>query len=147
MSEILEKLRLLGDVRVGPTGAAAAALAKELPCVVWVSFNVHGNEASGTEAFVSVCKRLATADDEETRTRLARSIVVMDPCLNPDGHSRYVDWYRSVVGSAPDADRASMERSEPWPGGRFNHWCFDLNRDWAFASQPETGARLLDSAR
>lgn len=142
MEDIRAKLRALGDVRGGPQGADATALVKELPCVVWISFNVHGNEASGTEAFVAVCRRLAAADDAETRNWLDRSVVVMDPCLNPDGHARYVNWYRSVVGTTPDPDRASMEHVEPWPGGRFNHWCFDLNRDWAFASQPETRARL-----
>ena len=34
------------------------------------------------------------------------------------------------------------EHSEPWPGGRTNHYYFDLNRDWAWQSQQESRDRV-----
>jgi hypothetical protein len=68
--------------------------------------------------------------------------VILDPVANPDGRERYVQWYRSVVGATPNPDPQTREHREPWPGGRFNHYLFDLNRDWAWATQPETRARL-----
>ncbi len=139
---IKDGLRKLGDPRIDPAQRDVAAMIADLPCVVWLSFNVHGNEASGTEAFLAVLHRLASDGGDDVASWLAHAVIILDPCLNPDGHDRYVNWYRSVAGSVPDVDRATFEHAEPWPTGRFNHWNFDLNRDWAFASQPETRARL-----
>ena len=67
---------------------------------------------------------------------------MIDPCLNPDGRERYINYYNSVKGAVPNADPASREHSEPWPGGRVNHYYFDLNRDWAWQTQKETQARV-----
>ena len=36
----------------------------------------------------------------------------------------------------------NAEHDEPWPGGRSNHYLFDMNRDWFAQSQPETRGRL-----
>jgi hypothetical protein len=71
----------------------------------------------------------------------------VDPVANPDGRDRYVNWFRTVVGARPDPDPQAREHREPWPGGRFNHYLFDLNRDWAWMTQPETRARLATWAR
>ena len=77
-----------------------------------------------------------------TKAWLKNTVVVMDPCLNPDGHDRYVNFYNSVKGTAPNPDPASREHAEPWPGGRVNHYYFDLNRDWAWQTQKETQERM-----
>ena len=69
-------------------------------------------------------------------------MVVIDPCLNPDGRERYVNFYNSVRGVLPDANPSAREHSEPWPGGRINHYYFDLNRDWAWQTQKESQQRL-----
>jgi hypothetical protein len=73
---------------------------------------------------------------------LKNSVVVIDPCLNPDGRDRYTNFYNSVRGMVPDANPTSREHMEPWPGGRVNHYYFDLNRDWAWQAQKETQARV-----
>jgi hypothetical protein len=31
-----------------------------------------------------------------------------------------------------------IEHMEEWPGGRYNHYIFDLNRDWAWQTQAES---------
>ena len=72
------------------------------------------------------------------RSWLSEAIVLIDPCLNPDGHDRYVNWFRGEAGRRADPDPDAREHDEPWPGGRTNHFQFDLNRDWAFATQIET---------
>ena len=41
----------------------------------------------------------------------------------------------------PDPEPVSAEHDEPWPGGRANHYLFDMNRDWFAQSQPETVGR------
>ncbi|HEX7878288.1 MAG TPA: hypothetical protein VF720_02695, partial [Candidatus Eisenbacteria bacterium] len=62
--------------------------------------------------------------------------------LNPDGRDRYVSGQMQAVGRKPNTDRADREHQEAWPGGRYNHYLFDLNRDWAWLSQPETKGRV-----
>lgn len=142
MGAIREALAKLADPRRMAEGESADTLIASLPAVVWLSYNVHGNETSGTEAALVVLHRLASAGDDETRRWLRDLVVLVDPCLNPDGRDRYVNWFNGAVGSRPDPEGASLEHQEPWPRGRTNHWGFDLNRDWAFATQPETRARL-----
>src|SRR5262249_21882569 len=42
----------------------------------------------------------------------------------------------------PSVDDQSLLHSGMWPWGRMNHYLFDMNRDWIFATQPETRGRL-----
>ncbi len=106
--------------------------------IVWLSYNVHGNETSSSEAAMNTLYKLIT----ENTTWLNEVIVVMDPMINPDGRDRYVYWNKSVTGVQYNANPESREHSEPWPGGRTNHYYFDLNRDWAWQTQIETQNRI-----
>jgi hypothetical protein len=123
------------------TRREASALVRDLPIAVWLSFNIHGDEASSSEAAMALAHRLAADQGPDIRELLQSTVVLLDPCLNPDGRDRYVNWLSGVTGSAPDPLPASREHHEPWPGGRFNHYLFDLNRDWAWLTQAETRAR------
>ena len=142
MDEIRAAKAKIADPRRLADGEDAAALINTAPVVVWLSYNVHGNEPSPSEAAMNVIHRLTTAGDDETTKWLDEAITIIDPCINPDGRDRYAYWYNGVKGRQPDADPQSMEHREPWPGGRSNHWYFDLNRDWAFVTQAETRSRL-----
>jgi len=106
--------------------------------IVWLSYNVHGNESSSTEASMLTLYKLVT----ENSSYLENTVVIMDPCINPDGRDRYANWYNQVVASPNNVNPDAREHSEPWPGGRANHYLFDLNRDWAWATQIETKQRL-----
>ena len=106
--------------------------------IVWLSYNVHGNEASSTEASMLTLYKLLT----ERKDLLENTVVIIDPCINPDGRDRYVNWYNETASQPYDIDRKASEHNEPWPGGRPNHYLFDLNRDWAWATQVETQTRL-----
>jgi hypothetical protein len=116
------------------------------PAVVYFSYGVHGNEASSSEAAIWTAWDLARGAPEVAGV-LDSAIVVIDPVVNPDGRDRYVQWYRSMAGGAPNPDPRVREHREPWPSGRYNHYLFDLNRDWAWATQPETRARLATWSR
>ncbi len=133
----LEDIRLQHLDRVnGGTGDEAF---DEL-AIVWMSYNVHGNEAVCTEAALEVMHVLAekcAAGDP----MMKRLVVLVDPCLNPDGHDRYAVWFNQHASFPPNADPEGMEHDEPWPGGRPNHYLFDLNRDWAWQKQQETQTR------
>ena len=106
--------------------------------IVWLSYNVHGNEAVSTEAAMKTIYSLVTEKSEW----LENVVVLMDPCINPDGRDRYVNWYNQVKSTPYDSKPIANEHYEDWPGGRYNHYYFDLNRDWAWASQKETQQRL-----
>jgi len=106
--------------------------------VVWLSYNVHGNEASSTEASMLTLYKLIT----ENKKYLENTVVIMDPCINPDGRDRYANWYNQVVAAPNNNNPDAREHNEPWPSGRPNHYLFDLNRDWAWATQVETQQRL-----
>ncbi|MFT4942794.1 MAG: hypothetical protein ACI8RH_000528 [Flavobacteriales bacterium] len=106
--------------------------------IVWLSYNVHGNEASSTEAAMATVYDLVTKRQEW----LENTVVIIDPCVNPDGRDRYANWYNQVKSTPYNPAQDATEHNEPWPGGRPNHYLFDLNRDWAWATQIETQERL-----
>lgn len=112
------------------------------PVVVWLSYNVHGNEPSSSEAAMKTLHALADPSLASSAQWLKHVMVIIDPCVNPDGRDRYVNWFNGVTGIRPDADPASREHREPWPGGRVNHYGFDLNRDWAWQTQRESRQRV-----
>ncbi|SHE52989.1 M14 family metallopeptidase [Flavisolibacter ginsengisoli] len=112
------------------------------PAVVWLSYNVHGNETSSSEASLLTLFALVDSSNNKTKQWLQNTLVILDPCLNPDGRDRYVNWFNSVVGAQPNASLDAREHREPWPGGRSNHYYFDLNRDWVWQTQLETQERL-----
>jgi len=111
--------------------------------IVWLSYNVHGNEPSSSEAAMATLWSLVDPSNTQTKEWLKNTVVIIDPCLNPDGRDRYVNWFNSVVGRNVNVDPQSREHAEPWPGGRSNHYNFDLNRDWAWQTQIETQQRLV----
>ncbi|HEX6746137.1 MAG TPA: M14 family metallopeptidase [Longimicrobium sp.] len=119
----------------------AAQVASTNPAVVYFSYGVHGNESSSSEAALWTAYDLARGAPE-VRGVLDSLVVVIDPVVNPDGRDRYVNWFRQVRGARPNPDPQAREHREPWPGGRFNHYLFDLNRDWSWGTQAETRARL-----
>jgi len=112
------------------------------PAIVWLSYNVHGNETSSSEAALKTLYFLANPDNERANKWLENVVVLMDPMLNPDGRDRYVNWYKQARGVQPNANVETREHREPWPGGRTNHYYFDLNRDWAWQIQKETAQRI-----
>ncbi|MEO6850910.1 MAG: M14 family metallopeptidase, partial [Mucilaginibacter sp.] len=138
----LEEIRTnnLSLAGIGKNGNSNPTL--NTPIIVWLSYNVHGNEPSSSEAAMQTLFELANPVNTQAKQWLKNTVVVIDPCLNPDGRERYVNYYNSVKGKTPDADPAAREHSEPWPGGRVNHYYFDLNRDWAWQTQTETIAHI-----
>ncbi len=109
--------------------------------IVWLSFGVHGNEAGASESSLNVLYQLVSGRSEVNKW-LENTIVIIDPSINPDGFDRYTHWVRNVSTKEVQPEPYSREHNEPWPGGRVNHYLFDLNRDWAWATQVETQQRL-----
>lgn len=114
----------------------------EKKAIVWLSYNVHGNEASATETAMKTLFELVRTDNSKSREWLKNTVVILDPCINPDGRDRYANWINQVVGTTPNPSLDAKEHNEPWPGGRPNHYLFDLNRDWAWQKQVESEQRM-----
>lgn len=106
--------------------------------IVWLSYNVHGNESVSTEASMQTIYDLFTTKS----SYLENIVVLIDPCINPDGRDRYVNWYNQFKNSPNQVDPNSKEHHEGWWSGRSNHYMFDLNRDWAWLTQVESQQRL-----
>jgi hypothetical protein len=142
LDKVQADLRALADPR-GLAPADADRLAREAPAVVWLMHAVHGNEISSSDAALGLAYHLlATEDDEAVDLVRREAIVLLDPLQNPDGRARFLAANRLGRGASPDPEPAAAEHDEPWPGGRANHYLFDMNRDWFAQTQPETRGRL-----
>lgn len=131
----IEEIRLNNLRRIGLEAGEPTDLAKP---IVWLSYNVHGNETSSSEAALYTMHALVTQYSEW----LDDVVVIIDPMINPDGRDRYVYWNKTATGAQFNPNHEAMEHHEPWPGGRTNHYMFDLNRDWAWQTQTETQQRV-----
>lgn len=144
-----ENLQRIDEIRqnnlriAGINKSSAASTSNNTPAIVWLSYNVHGNETSSSEAAMQTLFTLADPANQKSKEWLKNTVVIIDPCINPDGRDRYVNWFNSVSGKNINPDPQSREHNEPWPGGRSNHYNFDLNRDWAWQTQVETQQRLI----
>ncbi len=115
---------------------------KNMPAIVYQGYSVHGNEASASNAALLGIYHLAASNEPETLKILNNSVILFDPCLNPDGLQRFANWVNSNKNLVPNPDNNDREFSEVWPGGRTNHYWFDLNRDWLPVQLPESKARV-----
>lgn len=123
--------------------AERSRLINETPAVVWLSYGVHGDEISPPESALYVAWHLLAAqDDALVDSALENLVIIIDPSQNPDGRDRFVHSFESALGLEPLADRHTAEHDQPWPRGRFNHYLFDLNRDWFAMTQPETQGKV-----
>lgn len=138
----LEQIRMNNLRLANMTRDKMAPIEDNAPAIVWLSYNVHGNEASSSEAAMMTLWALADPSNTKTKEWLKNTVVVIDPCINPDGRDRYVNWFNTIVGKNPDPKWVAREHREPWPGGRTNHYNFDLNRDWAWQTQVESQQRI-----
>ena len=142
LDEVKAGIARLADPR-GLDDAEAEALLAELPVVTALMHAIHGNEITPSGAAMAEAYHLlAATGDADVDLILSESLVLIDPLENPDGRNRFV--YQNEVAQArwPDEAAVSAEHDEPWPGGRSNHYLFDLNRDLFIQSQPETRGKV-----
>ncbi|MCU0756042.1 MAG: M14 family metallopeptidase [Xanthomonadales bacterium] len=138
LEQIRGAMQRLADPR-GLDAAEAERLIAQTPAIVWLGYSVHGNEPGTSEAaMLTAWHLLASRGDARVAKMLEETVVVIVPVQNPDGRDRFIHAERATRGPFPDADPYAAGRVEPWPGGRMNHYVFDLNRDWFAQTQPET---------
>jgi murein tripeptide amidase MpaA len=115
---------------------------KQQTGLIFLGFSVHGNETSAAEASILTAYYLAASEDPKVLDQLSKAIFFIDPVRNPDGYDRYVNWVNANTSFPPNGNPLDREHNEVWPGGRTNHYWFDLNRDWINQVHPESKARV-----
>ena len=137
----LEQIRLQ-HLQLGDAAAAPALNTDNMPSVVWIGHSIHGNEASGANASLLSAYYLAAAQGKKIDSLLDNVVILFDPSFNPDGLQRFSTWVNQHRSKNLVTDPNSREFNEVWPGGRFNHYWFDLNRDWLPGVHPESQHRI-----
>ena len=113
-----------------------------LPAIAHLGYGVHGNEASSGEAAMLTAYWLVAGRGPEVEGYLQAGVFHIEPTLNPDGRDRWAHWANMNRAEPFVADPIDREHNEVWPGGRTNHYWFDLNRDWLPLVNPESRARI-----
>ena len=131
------------NMQVLASGAPEAdRLIADLPVIVWLLHGIHGNEITSSDAALQEAYHLLAArGNADVDTILKEALVIIDPMQNPDGRQRFVTSNLLGRSPVPDPNPQSAEHDEPWPGGRTNHYLFDMNRDWFAITQAETRGR------
>jgi Zinc carboxypeptidase len=137
----LEKIRLQ-HLQLSDPATAASLPIEDMPAVVWIGHSIHGNEPSGSNSSMLTAYHLAAARGAAIEKLLSNTIILFDPSFNPDGLQRFSTWANQHKSKNLVSDPNSREFNEVWPGGRFNHYWFDLNRDWLPAVHVESQNRL-----
>ena len=114
----------------------------EVPIFINLAYNVHGNEPSSSEAALLTAYTFSASNNPEILKYLKNAVIMVDPTINPDGRDRHTQWANTYQGTPNVADPQDAEHNEYWPGGRTNHYWFDLNRDWLLAINPESQGKL-----
>ncbi|RZL18227.1 MAG: zinc carboxypeptidase, partial [Pedobacter sp.] len=72
----LEQIRT-NNLSLANADKTPVKLAKQ-PAIVWLSYNVHGNEANSTETSMKVLYTLAEATESKTKEWLKNTVVIID---------------------------------------------------------------------
>ncbi|MCB0550234.1 MAG: zinc carboxypeptidase [Phaeodactylibacter sp.] len=123
-------------------GQSAKADISSMPTVLYQGFSIHGNEPSGGNAAPLVAYYLAAGKSAEVQRILEETVILLDPCFNPDGFNRFSTWANMHKNQNLTDDPQDREYNEAWPRGRTNHYWFDLNRDWMPGQHPESQGRI-----
>jgi len=137
------KLEQIREQHLALTESGASSLDIEsMPVVVYQGFSIHGNEPSGANAGLAYAYHLAAGQGPQMEQLLKDVVVLMDPSFNPDGLQRFAYWANTNRSMNLNPDENDREYREVWPGGRTNHYWFDMNRDWLPVQLPESRARI-----
>lgn len=112
------------------------------PAIVFLNYTIHGNEPSGLGAAIAMMYHLTASQSKEVSDLLENLVIIIDPCMNPDGYQKFATWVNSNRSFYGDGNPVDREFNEPWPGSRYNHYGYDMNRDWMAVTQPESQARI-----
>jgi hypothetical protein len=104
-------MQKLVDPRI-TSKAQAQKIIENQPAITWLSYGVHGNEISSTDAaMLTAYHLLASRGDKRIEKIMQNSVVIIDPMQNPDGRDRFIHHFEMSEGLQPDPDRISAEHN------------------------------------
>lgn len=142
----LEEIRL-NHLKLSDPTLSAGVNTAEMPLIIRLGYGIHGNESSAQNASLLTAYYLVAGRSAKIERILDNCIILLDPSLNPDGMQRHSGWVNEHRGMTLSSDPAGREFSEAWPGGRSNHYWFDLNRDYLLLQHPESVGRVASLHR
>ena len=132
-----DRLNRLGEIQKAQWETAQLkSNTPDLPLIINLAYNVHGNEPSGGEAALLTAYTLVASNHAAVKNYREKALVFLDPTINPDGRDRHTQWANSYRANSLVSDPQDAEHMEAWPRGRTNHYWFDLNRDWLLGIHP-----------
>jgi len=114
----------------GVSEEEARALAREGKAVVYIDSGLHASEVAHAQHSFELLYHLASDNGAATQAILDQVILLLLPCVNPDGMELVVDWYERNVGTPYE--------SSPLPELASKYVGHDNNRDWFMFTQAET---------
>ncbi|MDC0119661.1 M14 family metallopeptidase [Flavobacteriaceae bacterium] len=140
--ENLSRLPEIKEAHLASIKSGVALKGSALPLIINLAYNVHGNEPSSSEAALLAAYTFVASKNPDIEKYLENAVIFIDPTINPDGRDRHTQWANTYKGSPLVADPQDAEHNEYWPGGRTNHYWFDLNRDWLLTVNPESQGKV-----
>jgi len=129
IDELRAASKRLADPRGLGEEGRRALLAAAKP-VLFVSIGMHSTETAAPQFGMELAHLLATSNEEPFKSAREELVVLVAPCLNPDGLDHVVSWYRETVGT-PYESSGLLKLYQYYAG-------HDNNRDWFMLSQAET---------
>jgi len=129
LNRIAEISRTLADPR-GVQEAQIEAMISEGKAVVSQSLGLHSTEVAGCQSGPEIAYDFVARNDEEALRILDETVLLLLPCINPDGQIWVTDWYRQWVGT--EYEGAGL----PWLYHTYSG--HDNNRDGDFLNLVES---------
>ncbi len=124
MSESLARARI--------DDATARRYADEGKAIVWLDAGLHATEVAPSQMMPLLAYRIATEESAEMQKIRDNVIVLLMPCMNPDGLDIVASWYQKNLGTPFETTR---------PPELYHHYVgHDNNRDWFMNNMPESKA-------
>ncbi len=98
IDRLAEISRTLADPR-GRSASEIEAMVSEGKAVVAQSLGLHSTEVAGCQTAPELAYDLVTREDAEARRIRDETVMLLLPCINPDGQIWVTDWYRQWVGT------------------------------------------------
>ena len=124
LARLKEAAATLADPRKVTPEAAEALIATARP-IYYINAGLHSTETGSPEMVMELAYRLAVSDQPMIQRIRTECLVLINPCSEPDGRDKQVDWFYRWLKGRTDIDNMPPE-SPPYWGFYVFH---DNNRD------------------
>ena len=91
----------LGDARKISEEKANKIIEKAKP-IYLITCNLHSAETGSAEMSMELAYRIIVSEKPYIKNILDKVIILLIPCLEPDGHDTFTDWYNQYTKDIED---------------------------------------------